>query len=163
MGVSDQSPAPDSRPPADHGPQAPARLTANTGFLLAKVHEAARDRFERALAPLRLTVRQYGVLVALAEDGPLAQNLLGERLGIDRSSMVTVIDEAEAAGWVLRERNPRDRRAYQLQLTPDGRGALRRAGRVVEQVLDEVLAPLGRDERAQLHAMLTVLLGHLTR
>jgi DNA-binding MarR family transcriptional regulator len=76
--------------------------------------------------------------------------------------MVAVIDELEAAGRVVRRRNPQDRRAYQLQLTTAGHAALQEAVRVVDRVQDEVFAPLNRGQRGQLQAMLTALLRHLT-
>ena len=140
----------------------PAVLFGNAGFLLGKVHELARDRFEQNLAPLGLKARHYGVLAALAEQSPVAQNVLGDRLNIDRSTMVAVIDELEAAGRVVRRRNPQDRRAYQLELTDAGRAVLQEAVRVVDRVQDEVFAPLDHDQRQQLHAMLAALLRHLT-
>jgi DNA-binding MarR family transcriptional regulator len=140
----------------------PAVLAGNAGFLLGKVHELARDRFEQSLAPLGLKARHYGVLAALAEQSPVAQNALGDRLNIDRSTMVAVIDELEAAGRVVRRRNPQDRRAYQLELTEAGHAALKEAVRVVDRVQDEVFAPLDRGQRGQLQAMLTALLRHLT-
>ena len=150
-----------SAPAAAWG-EPPEVLSGNAGFLVGKVHELARDRFEQALAPLGLKARHYGVLAALAEHSPVAQNALGDRLNIDRSTMVAVIDELERSGRVIRRRNPQDRRAYQLQLTGAGRAALREAVQVVDRVQDEVFAPLGRDQRGQLHAMLTALLRHLT-
>ena len=94
----------------------PAVLTGNTGFLLGRVHELAGDRFEQALARLGLKARHYGVLAALADQGPVAQNAVGDRLRVDRSAVVSVIDELEAAGRVPRRRNPPDRGAYQLEL-----------------------------------------------
>ncbi len=139
----------------------PSILAANAGFLLGKVHELARDRFEQTLAPLGLKVRHYGVLAALAEQSPVAQNALGDRLGVDRSTMVAVIDELEAAGRVVRGRNPQDRRAYHLELTDAGRAVLQEAVQVVDRVQQEVFAPLDRVQREQLHAMLTALLRHL--
>ena len=141
--------------------QPPAVLAGNPGFLLGKVHERARERFERALSPLDLTARRFGVLATLAEQGPEAQSVLGSRLDIDRSTMVSVIDELEAAGRVARRRDPRDRRAYRIELTEDGRTVLEQAVQVVGQVQDEVFAPLDRGQRDQLHAVLTVLLRHL--
>lgn len=140
---------------------APAVLAGNTGFLLGKVHEQARDRFEQALAPLGLRVRHYGALAALDELGPVTQAALGERLRVDRSTMVGVVDELEAAGRVLRRRDPQDRRAYRLELTGDGRAVLRRAVGVVAEVLDDVLAPLTARQRHDLHRALEVLLRHL--
>ena len=140
----------------------PAVLAGNAGFLLGKVHELARDRFEQSLAPLGLKARHYGVLTAVAEQGPVAQNALGDRLNIDRSTMVAVIDDLEAAGRVTRRRNPRDRRAYWIQLTDEGRSLLEQANQVVGRVQDEVFAPLDRAQRHQLHTALAALLRHLT-
>ena len=146
--------APDAGPP-------PEVLASNPGFLMSKVSELARVRFEQALAPLGVKTRHYGVLAALAAQGPVAQTLLGDRLNIDRSTMVSVIDELEAAGRVTRQRNPYDRRAYQLELTPTGREALEQAQQVVDRTLGDVFAPLDQTQRDQLHAMLTTLMRHL--
>ena len=104
--------------------------------------------------------RHYGVLAALDEQGPLAQNVLGERLTIDRSTMVGLIDELEATGRVVRRRDPRDRRTYRIELTEDGQAVLQQAVRVVVGVQDEVFAPLDRTQREQLHTTLTTLLRH---
>lgn len=150
----DDGPRPDAAVP-------PAVLAGNTGFLIGKVHERARDRFEQALAPLGLRVRHYGALAALDELGPVTQSALGERLRVDRSTMVAVVDELEVAGRVLRRRDPQDRRAYRLELTADGQAVLRRAVAVVGQVLDDVLAPLTQRQRRDLHGTLEVLLRHL--
>ena len=151
----------EDRPRAAEARGVPAALAGNTGFLLGKVHELARDRFEAALRPLGLRARHYGVLAAVAEQGPVAQNALGDRLNIDRSTMVAVIDDLEAAGRVTRRRNVYDRRAYQIQLTDKGRSLLHQANQVVGRVQDEVFAPLDRAQRDQLHTALAALLRHL--
>jgi DNA-binding MarR family transcriptional regulator len=41
------------------------------------------------------------------EGGLLSQQVIGERLRIDRTTMVSLIDSLEQAGYVKRERNPR--------------------------------------------------------
>lgn len=91
----------------------------------------------------------------------MAQHALGNRLQIDRSTMVAVIDELEATGRVTRQRNPKNRRAYQLELTPNGRGTFQQAVRTVSAVLDDVLAPLDQTQREDLPTTLTTLLRHL--
>jgi DNA-binding MarR family transcriptional regulator len=47
-----------------------------------------------------------------SERGSLSQQAIGERLRIDRTTMVALIDDLERGGYVKRERNPHDRRAY---------------------------------------------------
>lgn len=49
----------------------------------------------------------------------------------------------EAAGLVARTRDPDDPRAVQLSLTEQGRDVARRAVKVVQGLLDQLLEPLG--------------------
>jgi DNA-binding MarR family transcriptional regulator len=49
----------------------------------------------------------------------------------------------EAAGLVARTRDPNDPRAMQLSLTEQGRDVTRRAIKVVQGLLDQLLEPLG--------------------
>ena len=46
---------------------------------------------------------------------------------VDRTTMVAIVDELEAAGFVDRQRNPEDRRAYALEATDAGRAGSRRS------------------------------------
>ncbi len=139
----------------------PALLARNTGFLMSKVSQLAREKFEGALEPMGLKARHYGVLAALAGEGPHAQKALGEKLAIDRTTMVGLIDELEGLGLVERRRDPGDRRRYALALTDDGRRTILEAEAVAARVQDAVLAPLGEIERHRLHAMLTSILQNL--
>jgi DNA-binding MarR family transcriptional regulator len=60
----------------------------------------------------------------------------------------------EERGWVRRERNPGDRRAYLLQLTPAGKRIQARAGQIMERAEDEWLGALNERERRQLLVLL---------
>jgi DNA-binding MarR family transcriptional regulator len=71
-------------------------------------------------------------------------------MGIDPSTMVTLIDELEDAGLAERRRRPGDRRAWEVAITPKGRRTLERGRRFAAQVEDDVLAGLSADERRQL-------------
>jgi len=64
-------------------------------------------------------VQLCGVLNRLAV-GPISRHELGEQLGIDRTTMVELIDDLEGQGVVVRRRNAADRRSYSIQLTPQG-------------------------------------------
>lgn len=110
-----------------------------------------------ALAPLGLRPKHYGVLRVLAAVGPdeaLSQQALGARLGIDRTTVVAVIDDLEGLGLAVRRVDPDDRRAHRIELTKPGRATLARADASVAAADDALLAPLARDERRQLHALL---------
>jgi DNA-binding MarR family transcriptional regulator len=128
------------------------------GYLLGRAHLEHRAIAERALAPLGLSGKGLGALILLVQDGPLSQQRLGERQGIDRTTMVAVVDELERAGFVDRRRDPRDRRAYSLQATPRGRRVMKRAAEVTRRAEDEFLAPLPAAERRRLKELLRTLL-----
>lgn len=135
----------------------PRVLTCRTGFLLSILGRVSRDATERALAPLEIKPYHYGVLVVLTDEGPAPQQVVGETLGIDKSSMVVVVDHLEGLGLVERHRNPENRRAYKLTLTEAGRRLLSEADSLVEQVEEAVLAPLDDEQRVRLHELLLTL------
>jgi DNA-binding MarR family transcriptional regulator len=73
---------------------------------------------------------------------------------MDPSSMVATIDELEAHGLVERRRHPQDRRAHALHVTVKGKRTLAQGRTLARCAQDDLLAPLDREERAQLHALL---------
>jgi DNA-binding MarR family transcriptional regulator len=104
-----------------------------------------------------LNVRLCGVLNLLAE-GPISQQELGEQLGIDRTTVVELIDELERKGAVVRKRNPTDRRSYALSLTPRGRTVQKRASRAFDDAANEFFDSIKPTERQALAEMLRRLI-----
>src|SRR5579864_8019365 len=109
----------------------PRELSARVGFLLAQAHMAARDKADRALDDLGLTMKAYAALATLISDGPLSQQRLSGRIRMDPATMVDVIDSLEESGHLVRRRNPADRREYALQVTAKGRALYARAERAM--------------------------------
>ena len=136
----------------------PEVLARRTAFLLSKAGQMSREEFDRAVGPMGLKSRHYGALAVLDAEGAYAQRELGERLQIDRSTMVSVVDDLEEMGLVERRRDREDRRRYELTLTDAGRGALSEADGLVEGVQEVVLAPLDEVQRRELHGLLASLL-----
>ena len=141
----------------------PEVLARRTGFLLSKAGQLAHEEFGRAIELLGLKPRHYGVLAVLADEGPHAQRDLGEKLRVDRSTMVALVDGLEEMGLVERRRDREDRRRYELTLTEAGGRALSEAEAVVEGVQEAVLGPLDDAGRRALHDLLTALLGGFGR
>jgi MarR family transcriptional regulator, lower aerobic nicotinate degradation pathway regulator len=136
----------------------PISLADQVGYLLSKAHLRIHNAADEALAPLGLTVKQYGLLTLLVHEGPVSQGRLGEVMKIDRTTMVNLIDELERAGHVDRTRNPEDRRAYALAATAAGKRVQRRAAALMKRVYDETLSPLSAGERDELRRMLTAII-----
>ncbi|MGE3909584.1 MAG: MarR family transcriptional regulator [Chloroflexota bacterium] len=133
---------------------APAALTGSMAILLRQAARRAADNLSQALAPLGLHERHFGILLALADDGPSTQNGLGQRLGIDRTTMVAAIDHLERLSYVVRKPHPTDRRANRIELTGRGRGRLVRATGAASAAEAVLLAHLSVAETDLLKALL---------
>ena len=135
----------------------PDALAERLGPLLGRAHDAHRRLSLEALAPLGLGVKSVGALTVLQAEGPLSQRRLAERQGIDRTTMVAVLDELERMGAVERRKDPADRRANALHITPRGRQLLTKARTAVAGAEDAFLAPLAPAEQQRLRAALRTL------
>lgn len=131
----------------------PPSATGRPGALLTIAARTGQELARRRLSPLGLTVQLCGVLNRLAL-GPVSQHDLGNQLGIDRTTMVELIDDLEKRGSVVRRRNPADRRSYALVLTPKGRTFQKKAAQAFDAAAEEVFEALSRSEQRRLVEML---------
>lgn len=95
-----------------------------------------------------------GVLAVIADAQPVSQRAISDRLGLDASDVVGVLDILEHAGLVERGRDPQDRRRHAVVLTPAGRQAADHVAGLRAIAEDRALAALGDGERAQLADLL---------
>lgn len=107
----------------------PDELTCFIGYLLRRVSA----QFAAHPCPLEAELRESVVLDALAEGEWASQYDLGERLGVNRTLMVSVIDRLEEQGYAVRTRNPSNRRSYVVSLTEAGRSAAARCRRAAAE------------------------------
>jgi MarR family transcriptional regulator, 2-MHQ and catechol-resistance regulon repressor len=91
----------------------------NAFIKLQRASESVSSRVHAGL-PSGLTVTQFGVLEALHHLGPLCQGELAEKLLRSGGNLTLVVDNLEKAGYVLRERDPADRRFVVVKLTTKG-------------------------------------------
>jgi DNA-binding MarR family transcriptional regulator len=146
-------------------PPLPASLQRRLGAVLGWASQSAQEVANQALEPLGLTVKHFGVMTFLRQEtthgagDSLSQQAIGERLRIDRTTMVSLIDDLERAGYVKRERNPDDRRAYVIILTAAGGRAQARAEGAVDAHALQFFGQLSEAERQELHRLLARLVG----
>jgi MarR family transcriptional regulator, transcriptional regulator for hemolysin len=135
-------------------PSADPPVTEFVGQFFFRLWRATHTRTADALASVGLTPALFALLNVIAAREGAIQQELGSALGIDRSTMVSLVDQLEAAQLAQRRPSATDRRAREVAITPKGRRLLQRARRLISQVEDEVLAGLTADERRELLALL---------
>jgi DNA-binding MarR family transcriptional regulator len=124
------------------------------GQLFFRLWRASHTRIADALESIGLTPALFGLLNVLGTREGAIQQELGSAMGIDPSTMVSLIDELEARGLAKRRPRPTDRRAREVVITPKGRRLLERGRRLARQVDDEVLQGLSASERRRLLTLL---------
>jgi DNA-binding MarR family transcriptional regulator len=103
--------------------------------------------------------RDFVILAVLGDQDAFSQQELAERLDINRTIMVKLIDRLERAGFVTRTRNPKNRRSYVLSLTDAGRRELAGMRRAATERDERFTAALTPAARQRLNDLLRTLLG----
>jgi DNA-binding MarR family transcriptional regulator len=125
------------------------------GFRLRQAQLTLSQALQDVTQDYGLTVTQFGVLALVGERPGINQTDLGVELGIDRSTMVAVIDRLQNRGLVQRHASPRDRRSYALALSQEGSALLDEIGPQIEERDRAVMAELDEEERRQLVSLLS--------
>jgi DNA-binding MarR family transcriptional regulator len=140
-------------------PELPPSMRDRVPFLLFRASQISLASANRMLTPTGLNARHVGILTMVTELAPMTQKALGEALGIDRTTVVTLLDELASMGYIVRQRHPRDRRAFLVHPTAAGRDAKIEAVRILDEQQRRFLAPLTAAERGQLAALLKRIQG----
>ena len=127
-----------------------ARLT----YLFKRAHADLAVLHEQLLAPFGIHAGELAVLMLIQAHEAESQQQVVRRLGIDRTTMVELIDVLEDKGLVTRRPDAADRRRKVLELTPKGRTTLPRATRASDQAEQQLLAGLDESERTMLRDLM---------
>lgn len=92
------------------------------GYLLKHAAQRLTIATDAALAPMAIDSKDFGALRVLAHREPSSQLQVAQALGIDRTTMVTLLDALEGKGIVTRRPDSADRRRNVVELTTQGLG-----------------------------------------
>lgn len=134
----------------DLGPRLSGRLT----YRLKRALLDLEALHERHLEPSGISARELGVLLFLEGREPESQQQAAARLGIDRTTMVGLLDSLEGKHLVERRPDAGDRRRNVVVLTDAGQATLQTATRASDAAEQELLAALDDGEAAQLRELL---------
>ena len=129
------------------------------GHLVKQVYLRFTERTSSALAPLGISSHEWAALLRFDEERQLSQAEVAARMGIDRTTMVALVDELERKELVNRRPHQEDRRKNIVELTSRGREIKRRAARIVDDCEREFLAVLDEADAQQLKTALMALIS----
>ncbi|MEV0248445.1 MarR family winged helix-turn-helix transcriptional regulator [Nocardia sp. NPDC050712] len=135
----------------------PESVARNPGCVLIKLGQVIYQRTEQRLAEIGLRTRHYTLLNVLDANGPMAQQELSRRAGIDPTTVVACIDNLENAKLAVRTRDRTDRRRSLVTLTEAGTAALAQAHALLDDLDRENFADLTETQARDLTHLLTLL------
>ncbi len=128
------------------------------GYQLRLAQIAIFRDFATTLGALDITPGLFGVLVIIEANPGLKQSALAKATHLDRSTVVSVIDNLERRALVERRAAATDRRSNALQLTSDGAALLKKLKRLVTQHERRLAGNLDENEQATLIRLLQKIL-----
>jgi DNA-binding MarR family transcriptional regulator len=148
------APTAGSRRPNAAAGVASGPLDELVGYHLRRAQSRVFDDFLATVGGDGVTPGQFGVLVLIEANPGLSQSALAKALGIERSTMVAVIDRLERQGLVRRDPSASDRRSYALAVTAAGDRLLARLWPRVREHERRIAAGLDAGEQAVLIGLL---------
>jgi DNA-binding MarR family transcriptional regulator len=103
-----------------------------------------------ALVSDETTSPQFAVLNAVASAPDTDQRMVGEMIGLDRSTTAEIVTRLAGRGLLRRIRDPHDGRRNLLRLTGAGQAVHQRLARVAERMNTVFLAALDPGEQKTL-------------
>src|SRR5579884_1093779 len=133
--------------------------------LVSRTTRMMQVGLDRRLARHGISFSQMAVLIRFWEAAPrpVSQAQLTTDLGMERSSMSTLLATLERAGLIVGQEDPHDRRRRLLALTPAGRRLDRPVAETVDQWEEDFLSGFSVTARKQLRGLLEDLLLSASR
>ncbi|WP_035795539.1 MarR family winged helix-turn-helix transcriptional regulator [Kitasatospora mediocidica] len=126
---------------------APAIATTDLMFLLSWTSHSLQTELTAALEEVGISPRAHCVLYKALE-GDLTQTQIAEACGLDKTTMVVVVDKLEQDGLAERQPSTTDRRVKTLVVTEKGRQIVARSQEIIGGVHEDVLGSLSPQVRA---------------
>ena len=140
--------------PAEAEP-ARGRLEGLLGYFLRRADVFTFQSFNAHMAEDRVSPGQLGVLLMCEANAGINQTRLGKALGIDRSTLVAMIDTLEERSLIARTPSAIDRRSHALRLTRQGETFLKALQPRLARHEAELARNLTANERRQLMDLLS--------
>jgi len=128
-------------------------------YCLFKVSNRIKSVLEEAILPFEIHGVHFAILTILLEGGDTpSQNELGEQMGIDKASMVKLIDHLEKKKLIARVSDSIDRRCKLLHLTPHGKSVITKAGAAACAAEKKFMSTLSADDQKVVKKIIPQLL-----
>lgn len=143
----------ETRATSDHAPDLRLwlRMLACTNLIENHVRSRLRGEFD-------ITLPRFDLMSQL-ERSPMGLKMgeLSKRMMVTGGNVTGITDQLVAEGLVVREDSPKDRRAYIVKLTPEGRRSFRKMAESHEEWVLQLFGGMDEKQRNHLYELLAAL------
>jgi len=132
-------------------------MEINIAFLCADISRQFRKKFTDAARSTGSTGAQWRAMLALQQFPGITQGVLAEYLDVEPITVCRMVDRLEQAGLVKRERDPADRRVWQLFLTEAAGPIIDELREIGYNMLDQATGSLTDEEVKQVENYLMTI------
>lgn len=134
----------------------PLELRDHPGHLIRRLQQAHKVLWYDTVEA-DLTSSQFAVLNVLQQYPHIDQKTLGDRVGMDRSTIAGIVTRLVRNGLVVKLRDFEDHRRNVLRLSPRGRELLSDTLPAAAKVSEQLIAELDERDRQELLRILNIL------
>ena len=132
----------------------------SVGYLMRCIMTIVSQEIERELEPSGLTNAQWVPLFKLSLGSATTGVELARECELDAGAITRLLDRLEAKGLCRRERSSEDRRVVNLEITNEGRRAVKVVPQVLSSVQNQLLDGFTVDEWKSLREFLRRILDN---
>jgi len=121
------------------------------GKYISFLYRYHQTYLDRELEPYHIGSGQFFILMPLFKKDGINQETISQIIKVDKATITRAITKLIDEGYVVRERDMEDRRAYKVFLTKKGKGIKRDIIDIAQRWDDIILANINADQ----HSMVT--------
>lgn len=115
-------------------------------YLVYVMQKRMRRRMSMSLDRDDLTLEQYVVLYHLVEKDGINQKNLSQRADKDQATLARILDILEGRGYVIRKTTEKDRRAFLVYITDEGRRKVKETAKQLGEVHEDIVSGIDPDQ-----------------
>ncbi len=129
-------------------------MPLQTWLQLVRVYSRIQRKLEHSLAQQEMTLAQFEILMTLKNCQGISQQELAQHLLVTKGNVCALVERLEKCGWLERQPDPKDGRAYRLALTTIGRTLLKKVLPEQRQIIQEAFGVMTVEESRHLLSLL---------
>lgn len=125
-------------------------MSDSLGFMISDVSRLMRRRFDERARLIGVTRSQWRTLFVVSRNEGANQGVLADMLEVEPITLCRMVDRLEESGLLERRRDPADRRAWQIFLTPKAQPLFEKLRVVADDLFEQALVGMSPETQAEL-------------